>query len=544
MRAKLNFTPMALPTSVILLLLGFGVFFARPGFPLRRYFASDTGTGTIVRRLLPSTIVFTFLFGLVILDSRRAGYFTDASAMATYATAVAGFTGFLIIWIAARLYDVDMRRELAEASLQKESNMLRESKELLSLFIENSPVALAMFDREMRYLAISPRWKTDYGLGDQNVIGRSHYDVFPEIPECWKVFHQRGMNGEILRAEEDRFERADGSVQWLQWEIWPWHKADGSVGGIVLVTQDITARKSVQDELYRAAREIEDLYNHAPCGYHSLGKDGLFLRINDTELSWLGYTRDEVIGKLGWKDIISPAYFKVLEDHFPTFLRLGSAHDLEYEMVRKDGTTFIGLVNATAVHDANGNYLSSRGVLLDITAKHQLEAKLEQQAHTDALTGLNNRRYFFELAEQEMSRSKRFNEPLALLMFDVDHFKRFNDTYGHDIGDAVLKDVGAGCLETLRDIDILGRLGGEEFAVLLPGVSGDGAVQAGERLRVILSKRAIPVRPDEDVYLTVSVGVAVRSGTEDNIAAMMKRADNAMYVAKGAGRNCVRLAGQ
>ena len=128
------------------------------------------------------------------------------------------------------------------------------------------------------------------------------------------------------------------------------------------------------------------------------------------------------------------------------------------------------------------------------------------------------------------------------MMLDVDHFKQFNDTYGHDMGDAVLKEVGACSLEALRDIDILGRWGGEEFAALLPGISREGAMVAAERLRAALSGRTISVGPHKDIHLTVSVGVTVLSGIEDDIAAMMKRADTALYAAKGAGRNCVRQA--
>jgi PAS domain S-box-containing protein len=93
------------------------------------------------------------------------------------------------------------------------------------------PAALAMFDREMRYLEVSRRWRDDYFLGDQDVIGRSHYDVFPEIPAYWREMHRRGLAGETLSADEDAFERLDGSVQWLRWELRPWREADGTVGG-------------------------------------------------------------------------------------------------------------------------------------------------------------------------------------------------------------------------------------------------------------------------------------------------------------------------
>ncbi|MDY0012784.1 MAG: PAS domain S-box protein [Rhodocyclaceae bacterium] len=129
---------------------------------------------------------------------------------------------------------------------------LRESEERLRVFIEHAPAALAMFDREMRYLAVSRRWLADYGLGEpEMLIGRSHYEAFPSVPEGWKAAHDRGMAGEVVRLDEDPFERLDGQVQWLRWEVRPWRSADGAVGGIVVFTEDITERKQTALALQR-----------------------------------------------------------------------------------------------------------------------------------------------------------------------------------------------------------------------------------------------------------------------------------------------------
>ncbi|MDR4466221.1 MAG: PAS domain-containing sensor histidine kinase [Nitrospira sp.] len=136
---------------------------------------------------------------------------------------------------------------------------MHESEERLRLFIEHAPVALAMFDRDMRYLAVSCRWITDYGLNDRDVIGQSHYDIFPEIPERWKAVHQRGLGGEIVREEEDRFKRPDASERWLCWEVRPWKTAEERVGGIVIFTEDITERKKVERELRNHQAQLEDL---------------------------------------------------------------------------------------------------------------------------------------------------------------------------------------------------------------------------------------------------------------------------------------------
>ena len=163
--------------------------------------------------------------------------------------------------------EVDLLKELAgdielgvqtlrlRASQAHAEAALIESKELLGLFVEYAPAALAMLDDKMRYLHVSQRWKSDYGLVDWDLIGLSHYDVFPEITERWKEIHRRGLKGEVLNCESDLFERADGSEQWIRWEIRPWHESEGKVGGIVIFSEDITARKKAQEALLQSEKD-------------------------------------------------------------------------------------------------------------------------------------------------------------------------------------------------------------------------------------------------------------------------------------------------
>jgi PAS domain S-box-containing protein len=135
---------------------------------------------------------------------------------------------------------------------------LRESEERLQLFIEHAPAALAMFDREMRYIGVSRRWMNDYSLGDRKIIGQSHYEVFPEIPERLKAIHQRGLAGEVIQANDDAFIRLDGVVQWLRWVMRPWHAADGAIGGIVIFSEDITEQRHAETEIHRLNVELEE----------------------------------------------------------------------------------------------------------------------------------------------------------------------------------------------------------------------------------------------------------------------------------------------
>jgi two-component system cell cycle sensor histidine kinase/response regulator CckA len=155
-----------------------------------------------------------------------------------------------VVGASAIAHDITERKE-REAEL-------RESEERFRLFIEHAPAALAMFDREMRYLHASHRWRTDYGLGDRHLYGVSHYEVFPELPERWREAHRRGLAGEVLRAESDDFDRPDGSRQSIRWEIRPWHDRTGGIGGILIFTEDITARKQAEEELSRSRQALED----------------------------------------------------------------------------------------------------------------------------------------------------------------------------------------------------------------------------------------------------------------------------------------------
>ncbi len=137
-------------------------------------------------------------------------------------------------------------------------------------------------------------------------------------------------------------------------------------------------RKLAEDALHKSAMEIEDLYNNAPCGYHSLDKDGVFQRINDTELAWLGYTRDEVLRRMKWSDVITAASLRSYRENFLQFKERGYIRDLEYEMVRKDGKVFVGLLNAVALYDPDGNYVASLGTLVDITERKRVEEALRE----------------------------------------------------------------------------------------------------------------------------------------------------------------------
>jgi len=168
--------------------------------------------------------------------------------------------------------------------------------------------------------------------------------------------------------------------------------------------------------------------------------------------------------------------------------------------------------------------------------------KLEHQAYFDYLTGLANRHHFIHLAETELSRFHRYEGELSLFMFDIDHFKKVNDAHGHNIGDRVLQQVGATCREILRDIDIVGRIGGEEFAVLLPHTDKGHATIVAERLRIAIAEATVAAHDGAMIMITASFGLVVADKQRCNIDELLIQADTALYKAKTLGRNRVCIA--
>ena len=222
--------------------------------------------------------------------------------------------------------------------------------------------------------------------------------------------------------------------------------------------------------------------------------------------------------------------------------RLGDYLAKQLESIRTghDGALNIRLNNGEVIRFRckalpDGGRLLTYGNVSDLV--HEAEA-LEQLAAIDGMTGLNNRRNFLSLAEAEWTRFRRYGRPMALLMLDIDHFKRVNDSYGHDVGDEVIKTVADILQKQKRASDIAGRLGGEEFALVLPEATLDSAVAAGERLRKLVADYVVTAG-GERIAVTISVGASNCHAATAGIEELIKQADLALYEAKRAGRNRV-----
>lgn len=222
------------------------------------------------------------------------------------------------------------------------------------------------------------------------------------------------------------------------------------------------------------------------------------------------------------------------------------ADSVTIRMRKKNGSLVWMELNASLVHDAaTGKPQEAITILRDISERKKLEDKLSAMALTDGLTGIANRRAFDQALEREWKRTLREGSQISLLLLDIDHFKRFNDLYGHQVGDDCLRAVAAAVSGAVRTTDIVARYGGEEIAIILPSTFTDGAVEVAEKVRSAIASLRLGLEENSEAVgsVTVSIGVATalarQGGTIKMPESLLLAADNAMYKAKRKGRNRV-----
>ena len=300
-------------------------------------------------------------------------------------------------------------------------------------------------------------------------------------------------------------------------------------------------RKQSEEQLEKSHEQ----YMLAVAGNHDgiwdwdIETDELFLSKRWKEI--VGYKDDELENKVGvFESLLHPNDKDRVEKYLSSYLKGEFRHySTEFRMKHKNGTYRWILARGEALYNDDGKPYRMAGSHTDITEKKEMERKLESLAATDELSKLWNRRYFFNVGDKECKRADRYKAKLSLLMVDIDHFKEVNDTYGHAAGDLVLKGVSEIFIHGLRDVDIAARIGGEEFAVLMPNTDVAGAMIVAERLRHNIEMLNFE-HEDRNIKITISLGVTECCG-KSSIDEMLKRADKALYEAKNAGRNCVKV---
>lgn len=288
----------------------------------------------------------------------------------------------------AELQALRQRVAALEAQLQTRTETEQsqhQDQERWQLFVMHAPVAIAVFDDQMRYLAVSDRWQTAFCCGVQHVIGRVHYDIFPQIPEDWKAAHQRALAGSVERRDEDRFVHRDNTVQWLRWEVQPWQHPNGEIGGIIIFSEDITARKEAEAALRQSEERWQLALRGSNAGIWDWNPQTNNVFFSTRWKTMLGFTDDEIGPSLTeWSDRVHP-------DDRARVMRELSAHvagttdfyESEHRVRSKDGKYKWILARGQALWDTDGKVIRMVGAHSDITRRKQMELAL--QAHEEQL---------------------------------------------------------------------------------------------------------------------------------------------------------------
>ena len=324
----------------------------------------------------------------------------------------------------------EQKRIQAEITLQRAQ---------LDAFFDASPAGMALLDKNLKYLKVNESLAEINGPSVAEHLGRRVPEVLPTLaPTILPIFEnisrtKKGLiGGEIEGVTRNK---PGENRHWLV-SYFPIFNEHGDVayfGGVVVETtelkraQDILRRQA--DDLKRSAHEIEDLYDNAPCGYHSLGPDGVFLRVNRTEAAWLGYTREELVGKMPFRDLLTSEGKEVFDSNFSSFIERGWGYDLKYDLIRKDGSILPVIINATVIKDSNGCYLMSRASLFDYSAQKKLESNLREAVRArdefmsvaahDLRTPITSLTLQIQLLQKRLSESRSLHEAMTAHLTQV-----------------------------------------------------------------------------------------------------------------------------
>ncbi|WCK55448.1 diguanylate cyclase [Aneurinibacillus sp. Ricciae_BoGa-3] len=341
-----------------------------------------------------------------------------------------------------------------------------------------------------------------------------------------KVIQGTGLQFETIALHKDR-RSIDLSVK-----IIPLLR-DEKVQGAYWVAKDITNIKRAVEDLHKAERKLEEFFNHTADAIKILDLNENVIQINPAFETMYGWKENEILGR---QLPTIPSEQKIELDELISKIKKGETiKDFETIRVRKDGSFIQVSLTYSPINDLNGNLVAIAAIARDITEKKKYEEKYKFLAFHDPLTELPNRRHFMEILEKKIKEERRYKRKFAIMYMDMDNFKKVNDTFGHDVGDELLKQFAHRIQTCLRESDVIARIGGDEFTVLLSEISGEeSAAKVAERILTSLQK---PWKINNKEFITTSsVGITINRENDDE-KNLLKRADIALYQAKEKGRN-------
>jgi len=424
-----------------------------------------------------------------------------------------------------------------KTELQQAQNALLKEKAFLEATIESAPGAFFVIDMQKNLVRWNSFVNNVTGLSDEQLRGTS-------ILSCIYEQDHPLATAKILAAFATGYpQKIELRVQTREHGLRIFFKTIRrfEVGGelfLAVFGLDVTERKRIEDALTKEKEFSDALIESVPGAFFVVDPEGNYVRWNSYLNRLTGLTDAQLLhmpSLLAIQEEDRPIAAATMKESFETGYSKAELH-----ILTRDRGSRVFLMTARRFKVKDSFYLVGVGV--DTTDRQADELELELKAFTDPLTGLANRGHFMVMAEQELDRSRRYGHPLSLWMLDIDHFKNVNDTYGHHAGDLALQSLVDVSRKVLRELDIMGRVGGEEFAVLLPETDTEQALLVAERLRQKIASAAVPLEQGNTVSYTVSIGVATLGADETGIDALLGRADQALYRAKRTGRDKVCVA--
>lgn len=300
--------------------------------------------------------------------------------------------------------------------------------------------------------------------------------------------------------------------------------------------RDVTQQKAMLTELQASREELKSIFDHLPDIFYRTNMHGILTMMSPACYDVLGYRQEEMMGTA------LSGYYKTPEERQKVVKAIisggGKATRVEAALKHKNGSTVWISTSAIVRRASDGQSTFIEGMARDVSEQKIIEDQLIAMSRIDGLTGTYNRGYFMEKTEEVINMMRRYQRPASMMIADLDRFKTINDNYGHHAGDLALKIFAEVCRQEIRESDILGRLGGEEFGLMLPETTIQQAHILAERIRKATSAIEIPLG-DRKIGITVSIGLVELSTDEASLEAVMRRADLAMYQAKVRGRNQV-----